>query len=217
MNWQLAVEKTVAGMGYELVDCGRSGGGLLSVYIDRVPGRIYPSGEGEFITVDDCEQVTRQLQYVLEVEGCDYARLEVSSPGLDRPLRKAADFERFAGAEIDVTLKRPFLGRKKYRGVLRLAESAGGDGPGSGVPEQSDAAPSAEAVAAPAAFAFELIFRDGQEDKVLGFALDEVRDARLVPVVDFKKERKRRAASGAADEAVPLPAGGAKESGGHEE
>ena len=205
VNWQQAVERTVSGMGYELVDCGRSAGGLLSVFIDRVPGRSYPSGEGEFITVDDCELVTRQLQYVLEVEGCDYARLEISSPGLDRPLRKAADFERFAGAEVDVTLKRPFQGRKKYRGVLQgVAQAAA---------EPAEAQP--QAVAQPDAF--ELVFRDGQEDKVLGFVLDEVRDARLVPVVDFKKGRGRRGAAEAADEAVQLPAGEAKDSGGHEE
>jgi ribosome maturation factor RimP len=187
-------------MGYELVDCGRSAGGLLSVFIDRLPGRSYPTGSGEAITVDDCELVTRQLQYVLEVEGCDYARLEVSSPGLDRPLRKAADFLRFGGLEIDVTLKRPFQGRKKYRGVLQP------------LADEVDAAVLPES--------FELVFRDGQEDKVLGFALDEIREARLVPVVDFKKGRKRRdAAEGAdaADEAAQLPAGEAKESGGHEE
>lgn len=200
MSWQLAVERTVAGMGYELVDCGRSAGGLLSVFIDRLPGRSYPSGPGESITVDDCELVTRQLQYVLEVEACDYARLEVSSPGLDRPLRKPVDFVRFGGLEIDVTLKRPFQGRKKYRGVLQAsAEVADGES----LPES-----------------FELVFRDEQEDKVLGFALDEIREARLVPVVDFKKGRKRRDAvdgADAADEAAQLPAGEAKDSGGHEE
>lgn len=202
MSWQLAVERTVTGMGYELVDCGRSAGGLLSVFIDRLPGRQYPSGEGEHVTVDDCELVTRQLQYVLEVEGCDYARLEVSSPGLDRPLRKEADFVRFAGAEIEVTLKRPFQGRKKYRGVLQLAAPAGADP----AVDPSAAAPG-----------FELVFRDGQEDKVLGFVLDEVRETRLVPVVDFKRGRRRPDAGAAAAEAALPPADGSKESGGHEE
>lgn len=201
MSWQLAVERTVTGMGYELVDCGRSAGGLLSVFIDRLPGRQYPCGEGEHVTVDDCELVTRQLQYVLEVEGCDYARLEVSSPGLDRPLRKEADFVRFAGAEIDLTLKRPFQGRKKYRGVLQVASVEAG----------------AEAGSPPAVPGFELVFRDGQEDKVLGFVLDEVRETRLVPVVDFKRGRRRPDAGVAADPAAELPAGGSKESGGHEE
>ena len=90
-SWQSAVERTVTGLGYELVDTERSAGGLLRVYIDRVAG----DPNGEFITVDDCEKVTRQLQHVLEVENCVYSRLEVSSPGLDRPLKKPADFARF--------------------------------------------------------------------------------------------------------------------------
>lgn len=181
MNWQQAVERTVTGLGYDLVDCERSTRGLLCVYIDRVPGQAYPTGAGEFITVDDCEQVTRQLQYVLEVEGCDYARLEVSSPGLDRPLKKPADFERFVGAEVEITLKAVFQGRKKYCGTLRSA-SAG----------------------------WELLFKDGKEDKVLGFALEEIREARLVPVVDFKG-RSRKTAEPAA------PSAPVAESGGHEE
>ncbi|NRT57714.1 ribosome maturation factor RimP [Sphaerotilus uruguayifluvii] len=184
MNWQQAVERTVTGMGYELVECERGPRGLLSVYIDRTPGAVYPTGPGEFVLVEDCEQVTRQLQRVLEVEGCDYARLEVSSPGLDRPLRRMVDYQRFEGAEIDVTLRQVFQGRKKYRGILRLA----GEGPEASL---------------------ELIFREGKDEQVLGFTLDEVREARLVPVVDFK---------GRARKDVPAAAGeAAQESGGHEE
>src|SRR5437762_4946382 len=115
MNWQAAVEKTVSGLGYDLVDTERSARGLLRVYIDRVAN----DPAGEFITVDDCEKVTRQLQHVLEVEGCAYERLEVSSPGLDRPLKKAADYARFAGEQIEITLKLPFKGRKKFSGQLQ--------------------------------------------------------------------------------------------------
>jgi ribosome maturation factor RimP len=163
MNWQGAVERTVSGLGYELVDLERTGGGLLRVFIDRLPGRTY-ADSGEFVTVDDCEAVTRQLQYVLEVEQCDYARLEVSSPGLDRPLKKPADYERFAGSEVDLTLKLPIAGRKKFRGVL----SAQDDG-------------------------WRIVFNDGKTDQALDFALDEVREARLVPVVDFKGRRGKSA------------------------
>ena len=83
------------------------------------PGRAYDTGAGDAVTVDDCERVTRQLQYALEVDGVDYARLEVSSPGLDRPLRKPADWDRFAGSEVDLTLRAPFQGRKHWRGVLQ--------------------------------------------------------------------------------------------------
>ena len=59
------------------------------------------------MTVEDCETVTRQLQYLLEVEGLDYRRLEVGSPGIDRPLRHEADYQRFQGQVIDLTLKEP--------------------------------------------------------------------------------------------------------------
>ncbi len=163
-SWLKSVEQTVVGLGYELVDCERSAQGLLRIFIDRVPGAIYPTGPGENVTVDDCEQVTRQLQYVLEVEACDYSRLEVSSPGLDRPLKKPADFVRFTGCEIEITLKLLFQGRKKYRGVLQAHDDA-----------------------------WQLIFNDGKQDQVLGFTLDEIREAHLVPVVDFKKSRNRKA------------------------
>ena len=110
------VEPTLAGMGFEMVDVQVSPGGrLLRVFIDR------PGG----ITLDHCAEVSRHLSRVFAVEGIDYERLEVSSPGLDRPLRKAADFERFAGSKVDVKMRRPDeTGRKRFTGVLRSA--AGG-------------------------------------------------------------------------------------------
>ena len=80
---------TVEGLGYEFVDAERLAGGLLRVTIDRDGG----------VQLADCERVSRQLTHVLAVENVDYARLEVSSPGLDRPLKHARDFARFAGAE----------------------------------------------------------------------------------------------------------------------
>ena len=123
--WRETVAATVAGLGYELVDIERVPAGTLRVYIDRVPGRLYASGAGEFVTVDDCEQVTRQLQYALEVDSVSYARLEVSSPGLDRPLRTEADYQRFAGQEVSLTLKLPFQGRKVWKGVLGRADEGG--------------------------------------------------------------------------------------------
>jgi ribosome maturation factor RimP len=106
-------EATLAGMGFELVDARASGGGrFLTVFIDR------PGG----ITVDDCADVSRQLARVFAVEGIDYDRLEVSSPGLDRPLRKAADFERFAGSRVDVKMRTADAsGRRRYAGLLRGA------------------------------------------------------------------------------------------------
>ncbi|HEY8067328.1 MAG TPA: ribosome maturation factor RimP [Burkholderiales bacterium] len=109
------VEMTLVGMGFELVEARASGGGRhLSIFIDR------PAGSKPGITVDDCADVSRHLSRVFEVEGIDYDRLEVSSPGLDRPLRKAADFERFAGSKVDVRMRtRDESGRKRFTGLLR--------------------------------------------------------------------------------------------------
>ena len=87
-HWHTTIERTVTGLDYELVDVERSAAGLMRITIDRIPERSYPTGEAESVTVEDCERVTRQLQYVLEVEAVPYERLEVSSPGLDRPLKR---------------------------------------------------------------------------------------------------------------------------------
>lgn len=173
VGWREAINATVAGLGFDVVDVERAPRGLLRITIDRQPGRTYaiPS---EFVLVEDCEQVTRQLQYALEVEGLEYSRLEVSSPGLDRPLKTEADYERFVGQAISLVLKLPFQGRKNWQGVLQRAEAA--------------ATP--EAGSAPAA-GWSLVFKDGKAEQVLGFMFDEVREARLVPVVDFKGRQKR--------------------------
>lgn len=182
------IETTVSGLGYDLVEVERAPGGLLRVTIDHP---FAPSAL-RFINVDDCERVTRQLQHVLEVEGQAYERLEVSSPGLDRPLRHAADFARFSGEQVEVTLKVPFKGRKRFRGEL-LAEGTGWRivlAPTAAVAaaKKHAASRSAQARAAMAgAPAVEPSATD--EVRVLDFSLDEVRDARLVPVIDFKGRR----------------------------
>jgi len=108
------VEPAVSGLGYELVDVQASNGGrLLRLFIDK------PGG----INVDDCAAVSRHLTRVLAVEGIDYERLEVSSPGLDRPLRKGADFARFAGQRAEVRMRTPdATGRRRFVGVLRGAD-----------------------------------------------------------------------------------------------
>lgn len=180
MALQDIVEQTVSGLGYDLVEIERSAGGLLRVTID-LPWD--PAAGEQFVNVEDCEKVTRQLQFALEVEGIEYKRLEVSSPGIDRPLRHEKDFERFAGQVIDITLKAPMgaaaagqvaPNRKKFRGTLERAE--GGQGwqivwsdeppvkPGQKVSKKRAPAPM----------------------QVLGFALDELREARLAPIVNFK-------------------------------
>lgn len=109
MELQALIEPTLVGMGYELVALERVGRGLLRVYIDS------PNGIG----VEDCAKVSNQLTRVFMVENVDYSRLEVSSPGLDRPLVKRADFERFAGEMATIKLRLPTeAGRKKFVGRL---------------------------------------------------------------------------------------------------
>jgi ribosome maturation factor RimP len=114
LSLENVVQPVVTGMGYELVDVQASNGGrLLRLFIDK------PGGVG----LEDCAAVSRQLSRVFEVEGIDYERLEVSSPGLDRPLRKASDFARFAGRKAEVRMRRPdATGRRRFVGVLRGAE-----------------------------------------------------------------------------------------------
>jgi ribosome maturation factor RimP len=184
-GWRESIERTVAGLHYDLVDVERAARGLLRITIDRLPDHAYPV-ESEFVIVEDCELVTRQLQYALEVDGVDYARLEVSSPGLDRPLKREADYARFVGQAVSITLKDPFEGRKVFKGVLgRATEGAG----------------------------WTLVFTAGKQEQVLGFNLEEVREARLVPVLDFKGRRGSKptdapAADGAVTEGeAPTSAG----------
>lgn len=179
MAFQQTIEDTVRGLGYDLVEIERSAGGLLRVTIDFPWSAASPVAA---VTVEDCERVTRQLQYVLEVEGVEYRRLEVSSPGIDRPLRNALDFERFAGEVVDLTLKVPIgaaadglvsANRKKFRGMLQKCEDGGWqivwrDEP-SVKPGQRISAKRAQA-----------------PEQVLGFTLDELNSARLAPLVNFK-------------------------------
>jgi len=121
-NIQQVLESTAESLGYELVHHELAQGGrLLRVFIDRAgPGE---EGARNGITHGDCERVTRQLQRVLEVEGIGYDRLEVSSPGLDRVLKKPADFRRFAGERAEVRLRVPLNGRRKFVGVVRGASA----------------------------------------------------------------------------------------------
>jgi ribosome maturation factor RimP len=113
MNLHELLEKTVTGLGYELVDVEQSPRGrVLRLFIDKTDK---PRG----VDIDDCALVSNQLSRVLTVENIDYDRLEVSSPGMDRPLKKAADFERFAGSEIQLKLRLPVNGRRNFNGVLQ--------------------------------------------------------------------------------------------------
>jgi len=107
------LENTLAGLGYELVEFERSAKGrLLRVFIDKVGG----------INVDDCASVSNHLTRLFAVENVAYDRLEVSSPGLDRPLRTARDFARFSGQKARLKLRIPFEGQRNFVGVLRDAD-----------------------------------------------------------------------------------------------
>jgi len=108
------VEPAVTGMGFELVDMQVANrGGLVRVFIDR------PGG----ITVDHCAEVSHHLTRLFAVEGIKYDRLEVSSPGLDRPLRKRSDFERFAGHKVDIRMRvADASGRRRFVGLLRSVD-----------------------------------------------------------------------------------------------
>jgi len=110
------IEKTFQGLGYELVDLELSNRGrLMRVFIDK------PGG----VNVDDCAAVSNHLTRLFAVESVDYDRLEVSSPGLDRPLKRPQDFERFAGERAQVKIRVPINGRRKFVGVLRKVGTDG--------------------------------------------------------------------------------------------
>jgi ribosome maturation factor RimP len=116
------IESTAVGLGYELVHVELANHGRqLRIFIDRAEDGTGEGAGRPGVTLADCERVTRQLQRVLEVEGVDYGRLEVSSPGLDRVLKKPADFRRFAGSRAEVRLRAPRDGRRRFVGVVRAA------------------------------------------------------------------------------------------------
>ncbi len=110
MDLQTLLETTLSGLGYELVDLERSGRGrLLRLFIDKADG----------VNVDDCAAVSHHLSRVLTVENVAYDRLEVSSPGLDRLLKKETDFVRFTGQKARIKLRVPVDGQRNFVGVLR--------------------------------------------------------------------------------------------------
>ena len=154
------IEKTVLGMGYELVDFEQAARGLVRVYIDFADA----DDDTGNITVEDCEKVTHQLLHVLTVENASYERLEVSSPGLDRPLKKLAHYVRFAGHEALVKLRMPMPGaanRKSFQGVLHAPEG-----------EQ-----------------LKIEFEGKDGPAMLEFTLADVDKAHLVPKVDFRSRK----------------------------
>lgn len=151
-RWVPAAEAVIEGLGYQLADIERAGRGLLRVTLDS------PNGIG----VEDCERVSHQLSRLFEVEAVSYDRLEVSSPGVDRALRRARDFELFLGEEVALKLRRPLENRKQFSGVLGKRE----DG-------QYTLLIAAE--------------KKGEAERELVFALSELDSARLVPHLNFRR------------------------------
>lgn len=154
------IEKTVNGTGYDLVDFERAERGLFRVYIDFLPADL----EKGNVTVEDCAKVSHQLSHVLTVEDVNYERLEISSPGLDRPLRKFSDFIRFTGEVAAVKLRLPMPdsnNRKTFEGVLLESD---GD-------------------------TLRLEFEGKEGAAMLEFTLADVDKARLVPQVDFRSRK----------------------------
>jgi len=113
MDVHALLDNVITGLGYELADLEVANGGrFLRVFIDT------PAG----VDIEDCVRVSNHLSRLLPVEGVDYDRLEVSSPGLDRALKKRQDFVRFAGERVRIKLRKAVAGRKNFVGLLRGLE-----------------------------------------------------------------------------------------------
>lgn len=112
MDIQTILERTLPGLGYELVDHELTAQGTLRVFIDKADG----------ITVEDCATVSNHLSRLFMVEDVDYKNLEISSPGLDRPLKKASDFVRFAGQQTKLKTRLPIDGQKNFIGKIECCE-----------------------------------------------------------------------------------------------
>lgn len=114
------IENVLASLGFELVDLERSSRGrLIRVFIDH-------QNHQKSVDTEDCARVSNQLSRVLVVENVDFDRLEISSPGLDRVVKKLDDFARFAGKPIQIKLKEAladFENRRHFQGELQGLEN----------------------------------------------------------------------------------------------
>jgi ribosome maturation factor RimP len=176
------IEPTISGLGYELVEVERSAHGLLRITVDT------QSASGG-VGLDDCERISRQLTHLMAVEQIDYERLEVSSPGLDRPLVAARDFVRFAGSPVHLQLKETLQGRRRFQGtLLGLAGEAGAERVRLAV--ASAGRPAAGARSGPARGRSRSHGAAGQAasdaPETLELPLAAIEKARLVPQFDFR-------------------------------
>jgi ribosome maturation factor RimP len=207
-NLREIIERTVAGLGYELVDVERAASGLMRVSVDTLD----PPGA---VGLDDCERVSRQLTHLFAVEQVAFERLEVSSPGLDRPLTRPGDYLRFAGAPVQLQLRAPLQGRRRWRGLLvglcgetgaervRLtvasAEAAAaakarrsGKRPANAKSRRpaADADGAGASNAARATHAAKAASLAGPSEQIIELPLADVEKARLVPQFDFEPALK---------------------------
>jgi ribosome maturation factor RimP len=181
------IERTIGGLGYELVDLERAAQGLLRVTVDRPASADPMAGR---IRLDDCERISRQLTHLFAVEQVDYERLEVSSPGLDRPLTAPRDFVRFAGSAIQLRLKVPRDGRRRFRGrLLGLGGELGAERVllALAAPEGT---PSGPARGRKATVRSSNEPAGAEQEKTLELPLADIEKARLVPQFNFKTTQR---------------------------
>jgi ribosome maturation factor RimP len=209
------IERTASGLGYELVEIERAANGLIRVMIDlpEPPSGTgtgtgtgtalaagAPSAPAARIGIEDCERVSRQLTHLFAVEEVSFERLEVSSPGLDRPLTSARDYQRFAGAPVHIHLRTPLMGRKRWRGLLlgldgesgseqvRLAvqaDEAAPRAPGSGAKAAKGGKSARSAKAAKSAAVGPVRPDSNTPGQTVALPLADIEKARLVPQIDF--------------------------------
>lgn len=154
-------QQALAGTDLELIDIERLPLGLLRITIDRPEG----------VRIEDCEMVSRQLSRVFEVENVDYNRLEVGSPGIDRPLKRPDDFSRFQNERIEIRLREAVNNRKVFSGLLCAPEP---------LPSSIDAST-----------VFGLQFEEGKgQQQVLRFTFNDIDRAKLDPILDFKGKKR---------------------------
>jgi len=154
-RWVKGAEVVIESLGYELADIERASHGLLRITLDGPEG----------ISVEDCERVSHQLSRLFEVENVSYDRLEISSPGVDRALKRSRDFETYLGEEVAVKLRRALENRKQFVGVLGKGE---GDSYTLLIPAE----------------------KKNEADRQLVFTLAELDSARLVPHLNFRRASK---------------------------
>ncbi len=104
------IEKLVTQIGYELIDFETANGGqILRIYIDK----------NDSISIEDCTKVSNHVNNILSMEtDFDYERLEVSSPGVDRVIKKLKDFDRFKGQQANIKTRFSVEKRKNFKGTL---------------------------------------------------------------------------------------------------